>query len=83
LTVGWYCSIVCVGSETAPAAQIKDKNVKEAMIAGSHHPPAAKVGAGVFVWCGGASGQFSKSEDYLEYHPPKMKNSILDGIKAI
>ena len=48
------------GAELLVIDQIKDKNVKEAMIAGSHHPPAAKVGVGVCVWCGGASGQFSR-----------------------
>ena len=49
LTIGWYWSILFVGSETASAAQAK--NIKEAMITGSHHPPAVTVGAGGFVWC--------------------------------
>jgi len=49
LTAGWYCNTICAGSETARAAQAKDRNVKEATIVGSHHPPAVTVRAGVFV----------------------------------
>jgi transposase len=69
LTVGRRCSILCAGSKTAPAAQAKDRNVKEAMTVGSHHPPAVKVEAGVSI--GGGSiiadkaGQRSDKQAYL------------------
>ena len=50
LTTGRDYNTINVGLETAPAAQAEVvRNTQEVTIVRSHHPPAAKVGAGALL----------------------------------
>jgi hypothetical protein len=52
LTSRRSCNTICIWSETTPAAQAKVlRNAEEVETTGTHHPPAVKVEAGVFVPC--------------------------------
>jgi hypothetical protein len=79
-----------IGDSTRCAGQ-GSNSTEEATIAGSHHPPAIKVGAGVFVWCKelygldevqGSFGPMYHEGGYMEYHPAKVKSGIVDGVSA-